>query len=157
MREIALSNGGYAFVDDDAPPVLFKMAWCSLPYKGTHYARARFPKKLGGHGRVVFMHRFIMEAPVGLVVDHINGNGLDNQRANLQITTYSRNNMRSVVRRGGVTKMHDADRWRARLRVDGRMVSLGCYDTKEEAQAAIDAARKVIWEDPDINLMGTTL
>ena len=156
MREIALSNGGCALVDDDAPSAVFKMSWCWIDYSNFRYARARFRKSLGGDGRIVSMHRFIMAAPAGFVVDHINGSGLDNRRSNLQITTQSRNIMRSLKRRGGVSK-HRGDKWRARLRVDGRAISLGCFNSKEAAQEAVEAARKTAWEDHRINVLGTVL
>ena len=97
-----------------------------------------------------------MRPPSGMVVDHIDGNPLNNTRSNLQITTNARNNMRAK-KNGGVTRMFNSDRWRARLRVDGEMFSLGCYNTEEEAREAVERARRIAWEDMDINLLGTVL
>jgi hypothetical protein len=42
--------------------------------------------------RTIYMHRIIMGEPIGLTVDHINGDGLDNRRCNLRIATRSQNN-----------------------------------------------------------------
>ncbi len=155
MAELPLSNGGVALVDDDAPPIVFRLKWCRV---NKHYAKARLSKKYGGHGGVVYLHHLILGHPdKGHVIDHINGDGLDNRSENLQLATHARNIMRSPKKRGGVTKLHKGDRWRVRLRVDGKMASLGCFDTKEEAERHLEVARRIVWNDPEINDLGTKL
>ena len=47
----------------------------------------------------VFMHRMIMNAPDGMSVDHIDGNGLNNQRANLRLVSRGQNRSNSIKRR----------------------------------------------------------
>jgi hypothetical protein len=56
-------------------------------YKEKFYATASIP----GQRATVIMHRLIMDCPKGMVVDHINHNGLDNRRVNLRIFSYSDN------------------------------------------------------------------
>lgn len=151
VKEIELSCGKKAIVDAEDWPKLSRMAWCD---KGGGYVHARWKKSIGGNGKIVDLHRFIMRAPSGYVVDHIDGNPLNNSKSNLQITTTSRNMMRAHAN-GGVTRLHNSSRWRARLRIDGVLYSLGCYDTEEEARKAVCAAKKEAWGNPEINQLGT--
>lgn len=153
VRHLQIS-GKTVLVDEEDFPRVSTIAWRD---NGLGYISGRWTRAAGGDGGFVYLHRFITGAPAGMVVDHIDGNPLNNTRDNLQVTTNSRNAMRSQVRRGGVTKLHNSDRWRVRLRVDGRQVSLGCFDTRAEADAALEIARGVIWHDPTINTLGTVL
>lgn len=75
MKEIELSNGNIALVDDEDFEKLNRHSWSPI---GWGYARA------GINGKTVYMHRFIMDAKSGQVIDHINGNGLDNRKSNLR-------------------------------------------------------------------------
>lgn len=158
MAELKLRNGAIALVDDDLPPIAFQTRWYACVYgAGITYVRGRPPKKFGGHGQTVYLHHFVIGRPDrGFVIDHINGNGLDNRRANLQLTTRSRNCMKArTAVAGGVTRLHgDLGRWRARMRVDGRMVSLGCYDTREAAERRVAIAHDLVWNDPQFNPNG---
>jgi len=145
---IEMPCGKVTWVSQDDWPRVSKLAWSS---QGSH-VRARYKRSVGGDGHsYVYLHRYILAAPKGYVVDHIDGNPLNNRRENLQIATYSRNIMRAYA--GGTVGMA-GNRWRARMRVDGRPVSLGCYATREEAQAALVEARKMVWSDPAINELG---
>ena len=99
--------------------------------------------------RTVYLHRLIMNAPKGMCVDHINGNRLDNRRANLRLVTQAQNlqnrrGAQSTSSTGirGVFPFYN-NRYRARIWVNGRGISLGCFDTAEEAEAAaIEGRRK---------------
>ena len=121
--------------------------------RGGGYVRARFAKAVGGDGGFVYLHRFIMRAPPGVDVDHMDGNPLNNTRENLQIVTRSRNIMRT--QRGGVTRARN--KWRARIRVDGIVVNLGCFVTEEAARREVERARRIVWENPRINVMDAKL
>jgi hypothetical protein len=97
----------------------------------------------------IMLHRLIMDAPQGLVVDHINGLGLDNRRANLRICTQNDNAKNQVVHRInrlgriGVTQ-HRGGRFVARIVHNGITYRLGYYATPEEASAARRAAEIVL-------------
>ncbi len=88
------------------------------------------------------MHRLIMSAPKGLQVDHINGDGLDNRRANLRLATNAQNQCnRGMAKHNtsgfkGVTAYGKTGRWLARIWVAGKMVSLGVFDKPEDAGLA---------------------
>lgn len=88
-REIVLANGRDAALLDDADFDFVASAgrWCVLRTRNVKYAVASGPRAR----RNQLMHRLIMAPANGLVVDHINHDGLDNRRANLRVCTRSQN------------------------------------------------------------------
>ncbi len=95
------------------------------------------------------MHRLIMNAPKGMLVDHINRNGLDNRKANLRIVTHTQNmwnNGQRVERYSskyrGVSWHKRQRRWMAVISVNGRARTLGYYRDEKEAARAFDRAAK---------------
>lgn len=94
-----------------------------------------------------YLHRYLMRPPDGMVVDHINGNTLDNRRANLRIVTQAQNmqNMRlsNVNTSGerGISWCKQARKWQASIWVSGRLVYLGRYADHDEAINVVRAAR----------------
>lgn len=91
-------------------------------------------------GPRVRLHRLIMQAPLGVLVDHRDLNPANNTRANLRLCTQTQN---SYNRRGwsdtgfaGVTRHRN--RFRARVQVDGKNKLLGSFATAEEAAKAYD-------------------
>jgi hypothetical protein len=93
------------------------------------------------------MHRVIAAARRGLVVDHIDGNTLNNSRANLRICRLAENNMnrgkfaRAASRFKGVL-LYPGGRWRAHIYAGGKHIHLGYFDTEALAAAAYDAAAR---------------
>ena len=143
MKEIQLTAGGIALVDDeDFERVTAEGGWYASESLNTFYARRVY--HLGGRSYTTRnMHNFI----TGLsYVDHINGDGLDNRRANLRPATASQNQANQRKRRDntsgfrGVQWHAPGKRWRAVIRVKGKLHSLGYYQTPEEAALAYDVA-----------------
>lgn len=98
--------------------------------------------------RSIGMHRAIMSADGG-EVDHINGNGLDNRRANLRCCSHAENMQnRSLDRRnklGSRGVFMDRGKFRACIQDKGRTINLGTYHSKEEAAAAYIGAAKALF------------
>lgn len=95
---------------------------------------------------VGLLHRLLLNCPIGKVVDHIDNNGLNNRRDNLRIATHTQNQMnrRSNVNEiCGVWFRLDRKKWAARITVEGKIKSLGHFDTFEEACVARLAAEKL--------------
>ena len=94
------------------------------------------------------LHRLIAGCGQGDVVDHINGNGLDNRRCNLRICSHAENlrNRKIHANNNSGFKGVYFDRslsvrpWRAQIRVAGKKFNLGRYSTAEEASQAYKKA-----------------
>lgn len=95
-----------------------------------------------GIKRTLALHREILKPPPGLQVDHINGNGLDNRRANLRIATPAQNARNARMRRNntsgfkGVRLHKPSGKWVAEIKVNNTTKSLGAYEAAAEAHAA---------------------
>lgn len=137
MKKIPLTQGKFALVDDEDYEDLSKLKW---HISGRGYASRQSPRE-NGRQRVVFMHRVILglKHGDGVDCDHINGDRLDNRRANLRPCTRAEN-MRNVKRRSdnrsgfkGVHWRKDKCQWAASIRVNYRPVHLGYFKSAEEA------------------------
>lgn len=80
------------------------------------------------------LHREIMKAKKGQIVDHINGNKLDNRKENLRFVTASQNGQNRKCR--GITYDKTRKKWQANIIVNGKKHYLGRYDTEDEALLA---------------------
>lgn len=107
----------------DYPKIRNKVWW--VKDNGYIYTQENKPKR-----KSIYLHRVIMNAPKGMVVDHINHNKLDNRKKNLRICTQSQNNMNKFVI-VGVSKFRD--RWRARIKVNGKEFHLGVFNNVRDA------------------------
>ena len=133
MKEIPLTRGMVAKVDDCDFDELNKFTWqCSLA-KTTMYARRSYRDRGYKRQPVVYMHRQILKSGVGDVTDHIDGDGLNNTRENLRTGTYAANNRNLHKKtRGckyqGVTVDHKRiTKYLAGITVDGKYHHLGRY------------------------------
>ena len=122
-------------------------------HMSAHRPRSSLTSYVYGHGpgmRTAPLHRLILDAPSGMEVDHINGNGLDNRRANLRLCTGSQNSCNKGLNRSntsgfkGVTLDKKSGRWHARIAVNGESRSLGFYGTPESAYEAYVQASKTL-------------
>lgn len=91
------------------------------------------------------MHRFILDAPDGIAVDHVNGNGLDNRKANLRLASSSQNAIHRMRRNPaasskyrGVTLHKGLGKWQAKAVYEGASIYLGVFVLEEEAAKAYD-------------------
>lgn len=107
------------------------------------YAR-KTPDETCSHA---YMHRFIMDAKPGQIIDHRDGDTLNNTKANLRIATAQQNAFNRRRRRDsssrfkGVMRSRDSDKkWRALIRHNGRTRHLGVFPTEKAAAYAHDLA-----------------
>jgi len=126
-----------------------------------HSTISRWTWRLSSHGyatrsetqdgtkRTIYMHRAIMNPQSGQVIDHVNGDGLDNRRSNLRIASVGENNANSVKRPSqtgyrGVYPHNQSGKYVAQISINGRVQALGLHDTPEDAARAYDDAALAI-------------
>ena len=155
MKEIPLTQGKVALVDDEDFERVNQFKWCvHLSGVGCSYYALRTTKK-NRTMNTIRMHNLLMNPPVGLFVDHKNGDGLDNRRENLRICSVSQNAMnqkRQIRRFGeykGVREMIKTYKNKtysyivAYIRVNGKQIFLGNFSNKVEAANAYDDAARI--------------
>jgi len=146
VREIPLTEGHVALVDEADYEAVAAYRWRALIRPTSRTVYAQRVTSSDGKKSTLLLHRFLVKAPKGLEVDHIDGNGLNNTRANLRVGTHAEN-MRNRRRRCDNSSgyigvhWHKRDRkWVARITLHGKLKSLGYFDTPEDAARARDAA-----------------
>lgn len=138
MAELKLPSGHVALVDDDdIEAVIAGGPWHAHRDRNTFYARHRLED-----GTDVKLHKFLTGYSM---TDHINGNGLDNRRANLRPADPSLNQANRIHLSGrsgfrGVTLHKMTGRWQAAICVRRVQRYLGLYGSPEEAARAYDTA-----------------
>jgi len=137
--EIPLRNGGPAIIDEEDQELVAGWGWylMTIGYVGAMTGRG------SGKRTVVLLHRLIMGSPAGEQIDHINGNKLDNRRANLRIATPRQNTLNRWRISGrnksgivGVCQNGTNGLWRATISVGGRQVHLGNFRSISQAARA---------------------
>lgn len=149
MPTIKLTQGYEAIVDDCYLEILSKFKWRIFKTRHYCYGRAWTPM-INKKRELLFLHRYIAKIEFGelskdIVVDHINGNTLDNRIANLRLATKSQNcfNKKKEITSPhlykGITKT-TSGRYRAKI----RKIDLGNFLDQESAARAYDRAAKII-------------
>lgn len=140
---VPLTKGKVALIDttdaERVAPYNWSAGWSGFAWYASMGARSKNTR--------IFLHRFLMDAPEGVEVDHENGDTLDCRRStNLRLATHLEN-MQNTKRRShnrsgfkGVRLRCDGRAWCARITIDGKETSLGSFATAEEAARAYDAS-----------------
>lgn len=147
MKEVPLANTSLvALVDDDDFARVSEHPWRLAPWgKSRQKVYARAWVKIDGRWKSVVMHRFIMglDSPR---LDHMDGNGLNNQRSNLRPATKSQNGCNRGPVRGlrfkGVSWQKRLGKWQAAIGKDYRREYIGIFADAEEAARAYDKRAK---------------
>lgn len=148
MKKIKLTQNKFALVDDVDYEWLNQFKWYTLRDGHTFYARCK------KNGKEVQMHREILELKKGnnKQTDHIDGNGLNNQRDNLRVCTKQENQRNQRPVRGGSSKFKGVylsksypkygikSVWRANIGKDGKAIFLGGFENEIDAAKAYDGA-----------------
>jgi len=149
VKEIELTNGRVAFVDDEDFDRINQYRWYWKQGHGTISGYAlRMSSARHGRRRELRMHKEVLGLSGDQIADHINGNGLDNRKENLRICSKAENARNVPKYRNnssgfkGVSWCHEQKKWRAIIGVNGRLVHLGRFTTKEDAARAYNEAAK---------------
>lgn len=141
---VPLTRGLWALVDDADFDRIVQFSWCAVRRRNGAWAATSHVSNRANQQ----MHRVICET--SRLVDHINGDGLDNRRSNLRPANHSQNGANSAKRKGasgfkGVTfdkTPRRVRRWQAQIRVNYKRIHLGRFGTPEEAARAYDSAAR---------------
>jgi hypothetical protein len=141
MKEIQLTQGKVAIVDDDDFEWLARQKW--------HYAHG-----YAANSKFEYMHRIILPCPGDMQVDHKNHDGLDNRRCNIRICTASQNIANNRKPTHGITSIYKGvhfekftKKWRAQIMHSGKSISLGRFETQDDAHNAYIRASREIYKD----------
>lgn len=147
MKEIELTQGKVALVDDEDYEYLSQFKWCAHKNGNTWYATRLVYEN--GNKSSITMHRAITQVAKGMVVDHINHNGLDNRKENLRTCTKaenSRNRIKGFTTKSskykGVYFYKPRNKWKARIITKREYKYLGLHQTEEAAALAYNQAAK---------------
>lgn len=157
MKEIRLTQGKMALVDDDIYEKLSQHKWYALRYRKAFYAGRGYSTPGKGQ-RVMFLHHAIMGCPPkGFMSDHSDGNTLNCQRKNLRFVTSRQNNQNrknvdKSSRYPGVCWHKRDQRWTARIWTKGRREWLGYFTDELQAfqayQQAVESLGQTVIDIP---------
>lgn len=146
MKEIILRTGEKTIVDDSDYEYLNKWTWNLAKRKNTNYAARREGEK------TILMHRVLLNInDTKILADHVDGDGLNNQRINIRVANRTQNNSnRKAI---GISKYlgvfyHSYDsrrkRWYSQIFSNGKKTFIGYFETEEEAALAYNNKAKII-------------
>ncbi len=137
MIEIPLSNGFNAQIDEEDFVKINMYKWYASLFGNVWYAYSTYtPSK--GKSKTIQLHRLIMNFPK-YAIDHIDGNGLNNQKKNLRPANKQQNGRNAGLNKNnksgvkGVAWSKACNKWRAYITIDNKQKYLGVYDSIEEA------------------------
>jgi len=149
MKSIPLTQNKVALIDDEDWSLVADLQWYAARRHKTFYAVAYVGLVDGKPGQKVFMHRLLTNAPKGKEVHHIDGNGLNNVRTNLEVlsrrdhqATYGPRKNNSVGYRGVLYRAPYRGRgafFIACIRRDRKPIFTKFFRTSEDAARAYDA------------------
>lgn len=151
--EIPLTRGFLALIDESDLPLVSDFKWFAADGNRTRYAHRTINFMQSGRktARIIRMHRLIVEAKPGDIVDHINGNGLDNRRTNLRIVSHAENCQNRIGPRSdnksGANGVYLDSKigWRAYITTDGKRKWLGVFSSFDAAVTARMNAEAALW------------
>lgn len=154
-KVVGLTKGYETLVDDEDFDLVNSMPWYASIYKNGVYAARNRPMVNGIRNGQMFMHTFLTG---WALVDHIDRNGLNNQRSNLREATQTQNHTNSRKRSDksstykGVYWNFRNRKWIADIRVNGKTTYLGSFVNPIDAALAYDeAARRIHKEFARVN------
>ena len=147
VRKVELSFGKVAIVDAEDFERLKDYKWCAVMRKDEPW----YAKTLNLEGNLRSMHRLVMNAPKGMLVDHIDHDGLNNRKSNLRICTCAQNVHNRRPCKGG-TSRHKGVYWdkqhkkyRAAIGHKSKRYNLGRFDNEDDAGRAYDKKAKELF------------
>ena len=145
--EIKLTQGMVALIDSDDFERVSKYKWCVQNCSGNFYASRCV--MFNGKQKMLRMHRYIMDAQTGTIVDHTNRNTLDNRKSNLRFCSPAENvrnqglSPKNTTGFRGVHRTKRANRFQAKIQVCGKTIYLGYFTNIRNAAKEYNEAAKL--------------
>ena len=141
MKQIELTQGKFALVDDDDFEELNQYNWCFSHGYAVRYVTVSVKRTTQG------MHRLVTNCATDMDVDHINHDRLDNQKANLRVCSTSENCHNQKVRTyakssrfKGVCFNKKLGKWEAKIQLNNKQKYLGLFENEIDAAIAYNNA-----------------
>ena len=152
MPTIPLSPRGETLVSEEDFERVSQYVWYWNEFGAKKGKRPRAYRrfKVGKTWKLVYLHRFLLNPPAGMCVDHINGDTLDNRRENLRICTYSQNSQNVKVQERpnksssfkGIYFDKARQKYVVRVSVAGKTHMIGAFKYEQNAAKAYNRAAK---------------
>jgi len=146
MAEIILKTGHKVLIDDEDLEKVSGYGWSIHKPNAGNLEYARTDIRINGKRKLLYLHRFIMNAPKGTKIDHKNHNGLDNRKENLRLATSAQNTRNSLRRRDSKTGFKGVyrqdNRYIAHITVNYKQRKLGSFTSAEDAAKAYDQSAR---------------
>lgn len=146
MKLLPLSQGKFAQVDDEDFEYLNQFKW------SYNHGYAKRGIKINGKWTGIRLHQEIMKPVNGISIDHIDRDGLNNQRSNLRLCNQSQNNMNQCKQHKftssqfkGVSYHNGCKLWTSNINLDGKRYHLGTYKTQESAAISYNHMAKELY------------
>lgn len=160
MKLIPLTKGYFAKVDDEDYERVNKWKWYTHIVPAGNKRAVRNGRNKSNKRITIIMTRVILNYSGNEVIDHINGDSLDNRKSNLRICSQSENVLnRSINKKNtsgykGVTWNEDCKKWRTQISFNKRKIYLGVYSDKIQAANVYNkAAIKFFGEFARLNII----
>lgn len=146
MKQIPLTRGKFALVDNEDFDMLNKYKWKSSNTKGKFFYAHRY---IGNNQ--ILMHRVIMNTPKGFDTDHIDHNTLNNQKENLRIVSRQLNNAnrkpntKTASGYKGLQWDGRVEKWFAKVMFNKKYIYAGSYLNKIDAAKAYNRLAKKLF------------
>lgn len=134
---IPISQNKVLMIDYSDYELVKQYTWCAHRNHNVYYAETNM-LKIHGKSKSLQVHRLLLNSPRGMVIDHIDGNGLNNCRDNLRVVSPKVNQWnRSKLDPDRGIYQRKSGKWQAQLSINSKNKYLGIFDSKEKAQEEI--------------------
>lgn len=146
MAELLLTHGKKTMIDDADLPTVQGYKWRAFQHRGSWYAVANI-RLADGRRSTLRLHRLLMDAPADVLIDHKDGDGLNNRRDNLRVASNGQNRANDKHRRNGQSgfkgvRCKASGSFQAQLTHEKVAHYLGTFERAEDAARAYDRAAR---------------
>lgn len=147
MKKLTINSKVYGsmnvYYDDNDHEIISEKTWSLWKSGGKtpkFYAITTNSTKTGEKQRILYMHRILMNPPQGIQIDHRDGDGLNNQRANIRLATHSQNHMNKRSwrapksgYRGVFLQVQTKSKYTAQICVNGKTIMVCGFNSPKDA------------------------